>query len=130
MTRTRGERRRATLKGRLLALLCGVLSVTASFDTVLVNQVLDGSLYVRAGETAVTEADDAGEEDDDMLRPLSSREVHRSDRKQERRLPGFGGLDAHPGRLPLSVIPHLRGLPCHPGSEHAGRNGLGVPLLC
>jgi len=128
MPRTCPSRLRTALSARLLALLCGLLSITASFDAVVVNQVLDGSLYAEAEELSLTEQEEPGETGDDMLRPVSAPQVRRD--RQERPLQGLAGSDAYPGRLPLSTIPRIRTRLHHSGCEHANRNGLGVPLLC
>jgi hypothetical protein len=114
----------------LLALLCCVLCVTVSFDTVIVNQILDGSLYVQTTAASMTEQDEVSLEDDDMIRPSASPMVRRNEREQERDPSGCPVCARGPGRLPLTIVSLIRALPCHSGCEHANRNGLGVPLLC
>jgi hypothetical protein len=121
----------ARLSQRLLALLCGILSITASFDSIVVKQVLDGSLPVHlAALPSLTEQEDPGQNNDDMLNLVDSLEVGGIDRKHERPLQVFTAGNAQAGRLPLSAVARIRTLLGHAGCEHARRNGVGVPLLC
>jgi hypothetical protein len=123
-------RPRPSLSERLLALLCSILSITASFDSIVVKQALDGSHSGRASAPLLNDLEDPGENNDDMLGPVDSPAVRKIDRKHERPLPGFTPSNANPGRLPLSSIARIRTLLGHAGCEHARRNGVGVALLC
>jgi hypothetical protein len=118
------------LSERLLALLCCILCITVSFDSVIVSQVLDGNLYARSPVPGLTEQDEPVEEDDDMLRPSTAPEIGRAARNQQRPAPGGAPGDDVVNRLAPSTFARLRALPCHSGCEHSYRNGVGTPLLC
>ncbi len=115
---------------RLLALMCCVLTLTTTFDSVVITQILDGSLYVESSDASLTEWEDAVEQDDEMFRPPADPDLRREVRKQDRSLPGFVGVDAEPGPLLLRTLCRFHTSLHHAGSEHAYRNGCGFPLLC
>jgi hypothetical protein len=114
---------------RLVVLLCALLSVLASSDSLVLEQILEGPTPQATGP--VLSQDDPDEDDDDMLRPTPAGVGRRAPRKDVRS-PFFhedpdvgrrtGGCPAH-GSAPLPF-------PARAGSEHARRNGFGAPLLC
>ena len=102
------KRSRARLSERLLALVCCVLSITVSFDSVVANQILDGNLYTRTPVPGLTERDEPVEEDDDMLRPSNAPQVGRAEQNHLRPTPGSEPGDDYSGRPAPATFARLR----------------------
>jgi hypothetical protein len=129
MTRTTSPLSFARRNSPATAVVCCLLSVTASLDASFLAGLFDRNVPTLA-QAALADLDETPEGEDDLF---PGRAPGRAAGRQDR--PPTPGA----GQLPAAICPPLRLLPllpcaaraaCRAGCEHSWRNGLGAPLLC
>jgi hypothetical protein len=106
-------------------LLSCLLSLTGPSDLSVVAALVGGDDGPVPGRACVSANEEDADREEDLLRPSASQDGRRFERKLAR-----VAVDLPEGpALALALTspgprPHLA------GSEHAGRNGVGAPLLC
>lgn len=119
---------RAARFTRVWVALCCLLSLTSSFNLTVLADVIDSDAPTRAACGKLVEVEEDIDKDCDMLSAVSA-----DGRRAARKLlpPARDGLLPGSILLPVNRLAHSSRIAAgRAGSEHAGRNGLGVPLLC
>jgi hypothetical protein len=113
------------------ALVCGLLSVVASFNLTVLAGCLDRNLPPPAINPSLSELEESLDDDDEMIRPAAtSLDSRRGERKHPPPRSGQTGPQPSPSRRPPFLLSCSLASAARPGCEHAHRNGLGAPLLC
>lgn len=122
--------KRAQTVSTTSALVCALLCLLASFDLGVLALYIDHLTSIPVVLNTLLGLEDPLE-DEDMLHPRASgQDSRRGDRKHPRPQTALSQPNRDNGRSTSATLPSNTSRIDRTGCEHAGRNGLGAPLLC